>query len=67
MDLKLADLNAKLAKIDKSLEEGWNYEEYRKRNILVHRIAVAESRMRGEWAKGEMAELRLLTGKVYID
>lgn len=57
MELKVEELNKKLEEVDARLEEAWNITDYRERNILVHKINVAESRRKGEWMHGDHVEL----------
>ena len=67
MDDIIDKLNERLRDIDKCLEEKWNYEDYRQRSIIVHKIEVAKSRRRSDWDKGEFTEIKSISSRMYID
>ena len=58
---KLEQLYIDQAKIEKQLSGSFNIEDFRKLNIINHRIEVATSRLKGEWLRGNFPQIAELS------
>lgn len=57
MESKLDALRIDQARLVKALELGFNDNDYRKLNIVNHRIEVATIRQKGDWLHGDFPEI----------